>query len=90
MSGGGVASGTRTRSFRSGRYPARAPGEGFADDVLSAYRRQLAEITHDELEHQVHRTGWGELMSVENLLEHAVVHPMRHRRQLERILEGSD
>jgi len=24
---------------------------------------------------------------VENLLEHAVVHPMRHRIQLERILE---
>jgi len=29
-------------------------------------------------------------MSVENLLEHAVVHPMRHRIQLERILEGSE
>jgi hypothetical protein len=27
---------------------------------------------------------------VENLLEHAVVHPMRHRIQLERILEGSE
>jgi hypothetical protein len=25
-------------------------------------------------------------MSVENLLEHAVVHPMRHRIQLERLL----
>jgi hypothetical protein len=28
-------------------------------------------------------------MSVEMLLEHAVVHPMRHRIQLERILEGN-
>ena len=61
----------------------------FAEEVLSAYRRHLAQITDSELEPQIHRTRWGELMSVENLLEHAVVHPMRHRIQLERILEGS-
>ena len=62
--------------------------EAFAADVLAAYRRHLAEVTTEELEAQVHRTRWGELMSVENLLEHAVVHPMRHRLQLERILAG--
>ena len=61
----------------------------FAEDVLSAYRRHLTEISNEELEQQVHRTRWGELMSVENLLEHAVVHPMRHRIQLERILEAN-
>mgnify|MGYP003694792341 CR=1 FL=1 len=60
----------------------------FADDVLGAYRRHLGVITDQELEPQVHRTRWGELMSVENLLEHAVLHPMRHRIQLERLLEG--
>jgi uncharacterized damage-inducible protein DinB len=62
----------------------------FADEVLAAYGRHLAEVTNEELEPQVHRTRWGELMSVENLLEHAVVHPMRHRIQLERMLEGSE
>jgi uncharacterized damage-inducible protein DinB len=62
----------------------------FADNVLAAYGRHLAEITNEELEPQVHKTRWGDLMSVENLLEHAVVHPMRHRIQLERILEGSE
>lgn len=58
------------------------------DNVLAAYRRYLSEVTDQELEPQVHRTRWGDLMSVEMLLEHAVVHPMRHRIQLERILEG--
>jgi uncharacterized damage-inducible protein DinB len=62
----------------------------FADEVLSAYRRHLAEISNEEVEQQVHRTRWGELMSVDNLLEHAVVHPMRHRIQLERVLEGTE
>ena len=61
----------------------------FLENVLDAYDRHLAHITTEELEAQKHRTRWGELMSVEMLLEHAVVHPMRHRIQLERILEGS-
>ena len=58
------------------------------DNILSAYRRHLSEITDQELEPQTHRTRWGDLYSVEMLLEHAVVHPMRHRIQLARILEG--
>jgi len=63
---------------------ARAPQ--FAEEVMAAYRRHLASITPAELEEQKHKTRWGHLMSVEMLLEHAVVHPMRHRIQLERIL----
>lgn len=63
----------------------RAPA--FADMVLAGYRRHLAAITTEELEPQLHKTRWGDLMSVENLLEHAVVHPMRHRIQLERMLD---
>jgi uncharacterized damage-inducible protein DinB len=66
---------------------ARAPQ--FLDEVLAAYRRHLSAVTVAEFEPQAHRTRWGDLMSVEMLLEHAVVHPMRHRIQLERILEGS-
>ena len=66
----------------------RAPE--FAEGVLGAYRRHLADVTDQEMEQQVHRTRWGELMSVEMLLEHAVVHPMRHRIQLERILESKE
>ena len=65
----------------AGRMPA------FTDGVLAAYRRHLTTVTTEELEAQTHKTRWGELYSVEMLLEHAVVHPMRHRIQLERILE---
>ena len=61
----------------------------FTDGVLAAYRRHLTAVTTEELETQSHKTRWGELYSVEMLLEHAVVHPMRHRIQLERILEAS-
>jgi uncharacterized damage-inducible protein DinB len=62
----------------------------FSENVFAAYRRHLTEVTNEEIEKQAHRTRWGDLMSVEMLLEHAVVHPMRHRIQLERILEGKE
>jgi uncharacterized damage-inducible protein DinB len=64
-----------------------ARAEAFADALIAAYRRHLAVVTDEELEPQVHKTRRGDLLSVELLLEHAVVHPMRHRIQLERLLE---
>jgi uncharacterized damage-inducible protein DinB len=60
----------------------------FADEVLAAYPRHLKVVSPEEVDPQVHRTRWGDLMSVDMLLEHAVVHPMRHRIQLERMLAG--
>ena len=61
----------------------------FLDSVIGAYRRHLASATDEEITPQVHKTRFGTLLSVELLLEHAVVHPMRHRVQLERILAGT-
>jgi uncharacterized damage-inducible protein DinB len=69
-------------------YDVAGRASAFADNVLAGYRTNLTAITIEELEPQLHKTRWGDLMSVENLLEHAVVHPMRHRRQLERLLEA--
>jgi len=63
-----------------------ARADEFADALLAAYQRHLASATDDEIEAWVHKTRQGNPTSIEMLLEHAVVHPMRHRVQLERIL----
>ncbi len=34
------------------------------------------------------KSRWGEDYNIEQMLEHAVVHPMRHRIQLERLMSG--
>ncbi|MFT3907784.1 MAG: DinB family protein [Ferruginibacter sp.] len=31
------------------------------------------------------KTGWGQIYDIEQLMEHAIVHVLRHKRQLERI-----
>lgn len=62
-------------------------GRDFVRTILDVWRRTLASVTDDEL-NILHATKWGVDFVVEAMLEHAVVHPMRHRIQLERILDG--
>lgn len=61
-------------------------GRAFVDEVLAAWRRHLALLDDAELEPATYKARWGEDYSIEQMLEHAVVHPMRHRIQLERLM----
>jgi uncharacterized damage-inducible protein DinB len=60
----------------------------FMVEVLAAWRRHLSTVEDADLEPTTYQSCWGTQMSIEAMLEHAVVHPMRHRIQLERILEA--
>jgi len=57
-----------------------------AESVLGAWRSHFAGLLDAELGPTLFRTHWGEFFSVETMLEHALVHPMRHRIQLERLM----
>ena len=61
-------------------------GRPFLDEILSAWRRHLSALEDGELEGKAYESRWGEPYNIEQMLEHAVVHPMRHRRQLERLM----
>lgn len=61
-----------------------AKGRAFLEEVLRAWRRHLALLDDRELGPAAFTSRWGENYTVEQMLEHAVVHPMRHRIQLER------
>jgi hypothetical protein len=67
-----------------------AKAERFLEDVLAAWRRHLPALEDADLETQGYRSRWGEPYTIEQMLEHAVVHPMRHRRQLERLMQTPD
>ncbi|MCB2408789.1 DinB family protein [Hymenobacter lucidus] len=68
--------------------------------TIDAYRQALTEVfafteqvfqgfSDQDLEQldptRKIRTGWGQLYDIEQLMEHAIVHILRHRRQLEKI-----
>ena len=60
--------------------------DAFMAETLDGWRRHLAAVEDAELAPKQYLSRWGEPHTVEQMLEHAVVHPMRHRIQLERIL----
>lgn len=61
-------------------------GRPFVDAVLEAWRRELALLEDSELAPGTYKSRWGQDYNIEQMLEHAVVHPMRHRIQLERLM----
>jgi hypothetical protein len=62
--------------------------DSFVDETLEGWRRHLAPLADAQLSPQQYLSRWGEPHTIEQMLEHAVVHPMRHRIQLERLLAG--
>ena len=61
-------------------------GRPFVDAVLEAWRQELALLEDAELTPRIYRARWGQDYNIEQMLEHAIVHPMRHRVQLERLM----
>ncbi len=62
----------------------------FMEHVLDGWRRHLAGFQDsDFLMEDVHESNWGEKFNLEQMLEHAVVHPMSHRIQLERWMDDA-
>jgi hypothetical protein len=61
--------------------------EKFQEDTLTGWEKHGALLVDEQMGPKQYLSRWGEPHSIEQMLEHAVVHPMRHRRQLERILE---
>jgi uncharacterized damage-inducible protein DinB len=47
------------------------------------------EMREEEIAGVEINSSWGVRYDLEQLLEHAIVHVLRHRRQIERLLEGS-
>lgn len=59
-------------------------------DAALAYTAETLEgrwlMSHEEMAAAVIQSGWGVRYDVEQLLEHAVLHVLRHRRQIEKFM----
>jgi len=56
----------------------------YCEDFFRSYPDKPLEETDD---HKKIRTGWGQLYDAEQLMEHAIVHVLRHRRQIEQFIK---
>ncbi|HYI85055.1 MAG TPA: DinB family protein [Acetobacteraceae bacterium] len=55
-------------------------------DYTSATLEGKWAMTEDEMSAVQMRSGWGVMYDLEQLFEHTIVHVLRHRRQIERLL----
>jgi uncharacterized damage-inducible protein DinB len=63
-------------------------GAAYLDVLERAWHRHMAWMPGRTLDSfTVHTSRWGQPMTIEAMFEHAVAHPMRHRFQLEELIE---
>ncbi len=73
--------------------PAPEPGvveqeaDSYGEHLLERWRAPLAGAEEPKF-FVTYKTRWGEDMTCEGMLEHAVMHPIRHRFQLEELMEA--
>ncbi len=56
--------------------------EGYLEHLLMRWRLPLVGVPESRFEPEVYLSNWGTPYTVEAMLEHALVHPMRHTLQL--------
>ena len=60
-----------------------AEAEDYLEHLIERWRAPLAEVTEEECYHPEYTSGWNVAYCIDAMLEHAVMHPTRHRFQLE-------
>ena len=63
--------------------------EGYLEHVLERWRGPLGGVPESAFEPAVYLSNWGTPYCIEAMLEHAAMHPLRHRFQLGELL-GSE
>ena len=54
--------------------------------LLEKWRTPLAEVPIDKFEHGTYTSRWGTDYCIDAMLEHAVMHPIRHEFQLKTLM----
>lgn len=65
-----------------------ARADAHLEAVLAAYGTALRTVTEAQADEPAYLSRWGTPYCIDAMLEHAVMHPIRHTRQLERWLQG--
>jgi len=62
----------------------------YVEHLLERWRLPLAGLPEERFHAPEFRSRWGVLYCVDAMLEHAVVHPVRHAFQLRELLQGRE
>jgi hypothetical protein len=66
----------------------RKEAAGYMEHVLERWGVALLDVTDDRLDAPEYPSRWKTLYSIDAMLEHAVMHPIRHSFQLEELMKS--
>ncbi len=64
--------------------------ESYLEHLLQQWQTPLAGIVEERFDAPEYRSRWDMLYSISSMLEHAVMHPILHRFQLEELLKEQE
>ncbi len=62
--------------------------EDYLESVLRGWHDRLSDLTEERASAPAHDPRWGPPYCMDAMLEHAVMHPIRHSHQLRTLLDG--
>jgi hypothetical protein len=62
--------------------------EGYMEHVLERWRAPLCDVPNDQLETPEYPSRWQTRYCIDAMLEHAVMHPIRHAFQLDELIQA--
>jgi hypothetical protein len=62
--------------------------EQYMEHVLERWRAPLSNVSNEQLETPEYPSRWHTLYCIDAMLEHAVMHPIRHTFQLEELMKA--
>jgi hypothetical protein len=62
--------------------------DAYLEHLLSGWRTALCEVEKDRFHEVTYPAPWGTPYCIDAMLEHAVMHPVRHRFQLEELMRN--
>lgn len=65
-----------------------AEADAYLEHVLEGWRDPLRGVAPEAFDRPVYESRWGVDYCIDAMLEHAVMHPIRHSRQLEELMES--
>jgi len=67
-----------------------AEADGYLEHVLERWREPLRTVAPARFEDRTYESRWGVPYCIDAMLEHAVMHPIRHSFQLEELIKGGN
>jgi len=62
----------------------------YIEHLVERWASPLAQVDQASFERQEYKSRWGTLYCIDAMMEHAVMHPLRHEYQLRMLLENTE